>query len=132
VSEAEELLRLNLEITEQERRGADGAGFFGDVLDDRLCFRRGDGSTIGKDEFLSGLGDPSNVSETLTTTIRQVQVLGDQAFVEAWVYLKGARGGRRIDGEFRNLRFFERTSDGAWRCVMWFNKPVQSRSSPHG
>ena len=48
-------------------------------LDDRLCFRRGDGSIIGKDEFLAGLSDSRNVSETLTTTIRQVQVLGDQA-----------------------------------------------------
>jgi ketosteroid isomerase-like protein len=124
-SEAAKLLQLNLDITEAER-SADQP-FFADMLDDRLCFRRGDGSTVGKQEFLDALGDSRNESKVLTTTIRQVQVLDDQAFVEAWVYLKGSRGGREVDGTFRNLRFFERTDD-RWRCVMWFNKPLRPSS----
>jgi ketosteroid isomerase-like protein len=131
VSEASELLRLNLEITEQERRGAEATPFFEHMLDDRLCFRRGDGSTIGKKEFLAGLADPGNTNEVLTASIRQAQILDDQAFVEAWVYLKGNRGGRLIDGTFRNLRFFERPSNGTWRCVMWFNKPLPSHPPTH-
>lgn len=120
-----ELWRINEELTEHERRGAAGVPFFQELLDDSLCFRRGDGSTMSKDEFLTALADPGNVSEILTTTIQQVQILDDQAFVEAWVYLRGERGGRPVDGTFRNLRLFEHR-EARWRLVMWFNKPLPS------
>jgi ketosteroid isomerase-like protein len=118
-----ELRRLNIELTEQERRGVDAVAWFEGVLDDRLVFRRGNGTVVDKDGFLEGLKDPGNTNEVLTTEIRQVQMLGDQAFVEAEVRLKGTRGGKPVDGTFRNLRLFERQADG-WRCVMWFNKPT--------
>ena len=42
---------------------------------------------------------------------------------EVVVTLAGARGGRPVEGNFRNLRMFERQPDG-WRCVMWFNKRI--------
>jgi ketosteroid isomerase-like protein len=122
-SDLARLLTLNLDLGEHERRGPDGAAFFERVLDDKLCFRRISGATIGKDEFLAGLADPQNTSEVLTTKVRQVQVLDDQAFVEAWVYLRGTRGGDPVDGWTRNLRLFEQ-KDGDWRCVMWFNKKL--------
>jgi ketosteroid isomerase-like protein len=54
--------------------------------------------------------------------------MDDQALVEVWVYLRGARGGHPVDATFRNLRFFERKDDG-WRCVMWFNKPLRPSSN---
>ena len=69
------------------------------------------------------LADPGNVNEILETEIRQIQVLGYQAFVEALVRLKGRRRGKEVDGTFRNLRLFERR-DGVWRLVMWYNKAL--------
>jgi hypothetical protein len=122
----QELLELNLMMGERERLGVDGRSFLDSRLDERFCFRRGDGSTVDKQEFLGGLEDPGNRSDVLRTDVRQIQVLDDQAFVEAWVYLKGTRGGKPVEGTFRNLRLFERAADG-WRCVMWFNKPLPPR-----
>jgi hypothetical protein len=120
-----QLAKLNRELTKEEKRGADGSEFFRQLLDERLVLIRADGSTVDKDGFLAGLADAKNVSEVLTTQIRQVSVMADQAFVEALVRLKGIRGGKPVDGSFRNLRLFERHDDG-WRCVMWFNKRLDS------
>ena len=119
----ERLLELNLELGRHEQRSADGRVDLEGLLDERFTFRRGDGSIADRQEFLDGLADPGNRSDVLTTDVRQVQVLGDQAFVEAWVYLRGTRRGKPVDGTFRNLRLFQRTDDG-WRCVMWFNRPL--------
>lgn len=121
------LLQLNLDLGEQERLGAEGRAFFERWLDARFRFRRGDGSTVDKEEFLDGLGDPANRSDVLTTDVRQIQVMDDQAFVEAWVYLDGTRRGNPVNGAYRNLRLFERGADG-WHCVMWFNKPLPPRA----
>jgi ketosteroid isomerase-like protein len=120
----QKLLRLNLEMGEQELTGAASVAFFDELLDANFWFRRGNGSTVDKQGFLDGLADPGNRSDVLTTDVRQVQVLGDQAFVEAWVELEGTRGGKPVVGTFRNLRLFERAGD-TWRCVMWFNKKVE-------
>jgi hypothetical protein len=122
--DAQKLLQLNLEMGERERVGAGSGAFFGELLDANFCFRRGTGTTVDKQGYLDGLADPGNRSDVLRTDVRQIHVLGDQAFVEAWVYLEGTRGGKPVIGTFRNLRLFERAADG-WRCVMWFNKPVQ-------
>src|SRR4051812_10108780 len=121
--DAHALLELNLEMGRQELLGAAGRGFFDHLLDERFQFRRGNGSIADKQEYLDGLGGPGDSSDVLTTDARQLQILGDQAFVEAWVYLNGTRHGQPVDGTFRNLRLFERAPDG-WRCVMWFNKPL--------
>jgi hypothetical protein len=119
--EERQLMELNRELTEQEKRGAAGREFFRKLLDERFSFIRTDGSTVDKDGFLIGLADAGNTSEVLTTQIRQVRVMGSQAFVEALVHLKGTRSGQPIEGTFRNLRLFERR-DEDWCCVMWLNR----------
>ena len=113
-------------MTEEERRGADGAPFFEATLDARLAFRRGDGTVTDKVGFLAGLEDPGNTNEALTSETRQLLVFEDQAMAEVVVALVGTRGGKPVEGSFRNLRLFERQPDG-WRCVMWFNKRVTQR-----
>ena len=118
-----ELARINLEMADHERSGAAGAAYFDDLLDANLCFRRGDGSITDKAGFLAGLADPGNTSETLTADTWRLLVSDDQAFAEVHVRLVGQRGGKPIDGTFRNLRLFERQGD-TWRCVMWFNKRI--------
>jgi len=100
--EERQLMELNRELTEQEKRGAAGREFFRKLLDERFSFIRTDGSTVDKDGFLIGLADAGNTSEVLTTQIRQVRVMGSQAFVEALVHLKGTRSGQPIEGTFRN------------------------------
>jgi hypothetical protein len=116
------LVKTNMRFGEEERSGPRGKSFFEEALDDNLCFRRGNGSIATKQDFLDGLEDPDNTSELLTTEILQVQMLGEQAFVEARVQFKGRRGGDDVEGVFRNLRLFEKQD--SWRCVMWFNKKI--------
>jgi hypothetical protein len=125
------LAEMNLRFGEEERRGARGEQFFEDGLDSSLRFRRGDGSVATKESFLKGLQDPSNTNELLTTEIVQIQVLGEQAFVEAHVRFKGSRKRKPVEGVFRNLRLFEKR-ENRWRCVMWFNKKIGSleRAAP--
>ncbi|MGY1631853.1 nuclear transport factor 2 family protein [Geodermatophilus sp. SYSU D01186] len=124
-SDAAELIALNRRFGEWEFAGDGGAAGFAAVLDDSLSFRRSDGSIATKAQFLAGLADPGNVTERIETTVVSVNVLDSQAVVVAVVALKGRRGGRDVDGAFRNIRLFERQGD-AWRCVMWFNKPIAS------
>jgi len=118
-----ELTRLNLLFGDWELRGQDDQAReqFNHYLDANLLFRRGDGTTASKQNFLDDLGDAENASERLDTDVTQVQVFGDQAIVVAHVYLKWRRRGNPVDGTFRNIRLFEQ-QDGVWRCVMWFNK----------
>jgi hypothetical protein len=117
------LAELNVRFGEEERRGAAGRAFFEQALDASFRFRRGDGSVVDRDRFLEGLADAASSTELLETEVVQVQVLGEQAFVEALVRFEGRRGGKPAQGVFRNLRLFER-AEGRWRCVMWFNKKV--------
>ena len=98
------------------KRGAGGGAFFQEVLDDRFSLIRADGTTADKEQFLAGLANPENVSEVLTTQIRQVRVMDGQALVEALVRLRGTRGGEPAAGRFRNLRLFEQSAEG-WRCA---------------
>lgn len=122
-----DLTQLTRAFFEEERRGPEvAAKFFERVLAADLCYRRAD-AVMGKAAFIQGLQDvgPGDTQE-LTSEIREVGVAGDWGFVEEMVTFKGIRGGRRIDGQFQNLRVFERTEDG-WSCLVWFNRPYESR-----
>jgi ketosteroid isomerase-like protein len=96
------------------------------VLNERFLFRRAKGGTVDRDEFIAGFVDEVNRSGELVSRVGQIQVLGEQAFVEMFVFLDGLRGGKAVNGWFRNLRVWEKQSDGQWRCVFWFNKPLVS------
>jgi ketosteroid isomerase-like protein len=94
------------------------------VLDKRFLFRRAKGRTVGRNKFLDGLADKKNHTSKLVARLGQIQVLDAQAFVEVFVFLDGLRDGKAVKGWFRNLRVWEKQSDGHWRCVFWFNKPL--------
>lgn len=110
-------------MSEHESRGGAGTEFFEGLLADGFTFRRANGTSTDRTGFLEALGDAGNATESLTTTVRQIQVLGDQAFVEAHVHLIGRRGVKPVDATFRNLRLFE-YANGEWRLVMWFNRRI--------
>jgi ketosteroid isomerase-like protein len=126
VDDTEDLRRINLQLADWELQGPDASrDEVAAVLDERFLIRRAKG-TVDRDGFLAGLADPQNRSDELVARIGQIQVLGEQAFVEVFVFLDGLRGGNAVKGWFRNLRVWEKQSDGCWRCVFWFNKPLTS------
>jgi hypothetical protein len=104
--------------------------FFREHLDNEFFFRRGAGEQrlVNKEQYIAGLSDPANSNEILKTKVMHVEAWEDQAFVEAQVWFKGRRGGRDVDGVFRNVRLFER-KDGQWLWVVWFNKAIPGRTA---
>jgi len=127
VDDVEFLRQINVQLGEWERQGPHASREqVAAVLDERFWFRRAKGGTVDRDGFLAGLADPRNRSDELAAHVGQIQVLGEQAFVEVFVFLEGLRGGNAVKGWFRNLRVWEKQSDGQWRCVFWFNKPFVS------
>jgi|SRR5882672_3775817 len=126
VHDIETLRRINLELADWELQGPDAPrDEVTAVLDERLLFRRAKGD-VDRDGFLTGLANPTNRSNELVARIGQIQVFGDQAFVEVFVFLDGLRDGNAVKGWYRNLRVWEKQSDGCWRCAFWFNKPLPS------
>jgi len=126
VDDIENLRQINLQLADWELQGPHAPrDKVAAVLDERFLFRRVKGN-VDRDGFLAGLVDPKNRSDELVARIGQIQVFGQQAFVEVFVFLDGVRGGDPVKGWFRNLRVWEKLSDGCWRCVFWFNKPLDS------
>jgi ketosteroid isomerase-like protein len=126
VHDIENLRRMNLQLGEWELQGPHAPrDKVAALLDERFLFRRAKGD-VDREGFLAGLADPRNRSDELVARIGQIQVVGEQAFVEAFVFLNGLRGGDAVKGWYRNLRVWEKQSDGCWRCVFWFNKPLTS------
>jgi ketosteroid isomerase-like protein len=126
VSDIETLRRINLQLVDWELQGPTAPrDQVAAVLDERFLFRRAKRND-DRDGFLTGLANPKNQSRELEARIGQIQVLGDQAFVEVFVFLDGLRDGSPVKGWFRNIRVWEKQSDGCWRCVFWFNKQLVS------
>jgi ketosteroid isomerase-like protein len=126
VDDIETLHQINLQLADWELQGPQAPRDKVEaVLDDRFLFRRAKGN-VDRDGFLAGLADPKNRTDELVARIGQIQVFGEQAFVEAFVFLDGLRNGDAVKGWYRNLRVWEKQSDAVWRCVFWFNKPLDS------
>jgi ketosteroid isomerase-like protein len=127
VDDIEYLRRINVQLADWELQGPHASrDEVAAVLDERFLFRRAKGGTVDRDDFVAGLADKQNRSDELVARVGQIQILGEQAFVEVFVFLDGLRGGNAVKGWFRNLRVWEKQSDGQWRCVFWFNKPLVS------
>lgn len=125
VDDVEYLRQINVQLGEWELQGPHvSREQVAAVLDERFLFRRAKGGTADRNGFLTGLIDDKNRSDEIVTRVGQIQVLGEQAFVEVFVFLDGLRDGTAVKGWFRNLRVWEKQSDGKWRCVFWFNKPL--------
>jgi ketosteroid isomerase-like protein len=117
---------INVQLTDWERIGASARPSVAAVLDAQFLFRRGNGTVVGKEEYLATIGQPTDRNDELWTRITQIQVWGRQALVEAHVYLDGSRGGQQVKGWFRNVRVWEKQQDDQWRCVFWFNRLIDS------
>lgn len=97
------------------------ADFFKRHLADHLQFRRASGARADKTTFLNDLGTPGNTNEHLEAGDIEVLLFGgDLALCSLVVRFKGVRGGKHVDGAFRNTRVFTKI-DGIWKCALWFN-----------
>jgi ketosteroid isomerase-like protein len=122
---------INVQMTDWERLGVSATANLAAVLDAQFLFRRGNGTVVGKEEYLASIGLPTDRNDELWTRITQIQIWGRQALVEAHVYLDGTRGGKQVKGSFRNVRVWEKQENEQWRCVFWFNHLIgPERTAP--
>jgi hypothetical protein len=114
-----ELTELNDEFARAEL--AADAEFFRCYLADGLRFRRANGKVVGKVQFLKDLVDPDNKNERVEPRQTEILTYGEGASLCSMLILfKGTRGGKAVDGVFRNTRVFFRNG-ALWKCVLWFN-----------
>jgi ketosteroid isomerase-like protein len=114
-----ELTELNRTFASAEFAG--DAKFFQRHLADDLKFRRASGKVVDKPTFLSDLEAPGNTNERLDAS--DIEVLpfdNDLALCSSVVRFKGVRGGKPVEGMFRNTRVFTKIA-GVWQCALWFN-----------
>lgn len=138
----EELKQVNIKIGEAEKRRERGdVEFLYRVLDEKLLFRRGDGTVVGKEQYLAALVSPYNTYERLDINPDDVQVMAfeETAVVSLLITAKGIRRtatgeDKEFSGVFRNTRIFLKGKMEAgrhqeeWQCVVWFNTKVREIS----
>ena len=116
---AAELMELNKAFATAEF--AADAEFFRHYLADDLQFRRASGIVVDKTTFLKDLGAPGNANERLEPGDIEVLLFSeDLALCSLVVRFKGVRGGKPVDGMFRNTRVFTMI-ERVWKCALWFN-----------
>ena len=114
-----ELIALNKAFATAEF--AADTEFFKRHLADELRFRRASGTVVDKATFLKDLVTPGNTNERLEPDGIEVLLFkADLALCSLVIRFKGVRGGKHVDGAFRNTRMFTKI-DGFWKCALWFN-----------
>jgi hypothetical protein len=115
------------EMIDQENQGAAAAQYFERLLADELCFRRANGQTVRKPDFIRGLPASShNVRRTLDGSV-DVHVHGAVAVASLRVAVSPAAG--VTPRLYRNIRIFWREPPGSqWRLHMWFNAEIPPAS----
>lgn len=129
-AEADVLRTLNLQIHTEEKRGSDGLGFFRELLDPTLRFRRASGVVVTREEYLIDLANPANRREQIEPvgTI-DCFVYENTAIASMLLRVTGSNAGAPFGGAFRNVRIFHRDRpDQPWRLKMWFNDKVPDPS----
>ena len=61
-AEVDEIRVLNAQMHAEEKRGAAGLGFYRELLDQTLRFRRASGAVVTRDEYLIDLANPANTA----------------------------------------------------------------------
>jgi hypothetical protein len=122
---------LNAQMHAEEKRGADGLGFYRELLDQTLRFRRANSAVVTRDEYLIDLANPANRRD-------QIEPLGaidctvyeNTAIASVLLKVKGSNAGAPFAGSFRNVRIFHRDApDKPWRLKVWFNDKVPDPDS---
>lgn len=126
VAEVDDIRALNAQMHAEEMRGADGLGFYRELLDQTMRFRRANGAVVTRDEYLIDLANPDNRREQIEPvgTI-DCTVFENTAVASVLLRVKGINAGTAFAGTFRNVRIFHREArDKPWRLKVWFNDKV--------
>src|SRR5882672_11058341 len=96
----ENVLRaLNAQMHGEEKRGADGLGFYSELLDQTLRFRRANGAVATRDEYLIDLANPENRREQIEPDGPiDCTVYENTAIASVKLRVKGSNGGKPMDG----------------------------------
>lgn len=119
-----ELLRLNLVIPLwEENPDGNAATLLAPYLSDRLVFGKGDGSVVGKHQYLQALGPrgrrPSDTVRVLNRARRRASAPAESLLISTAVTVDAKPPD---PGQFTNLRLFLK-EDGFWKCRLWVNFP---------
>jgi hypothetical protein len=128
----EDVIRaLNAQMHAEEKRGADGLGFYRELLDQTLRFRRANGAVVTRDEYLIDLANPANRREQIEPVGPiDCTVYENTAIASVLLRVKGDNAGAPLAGSFRNVRIFHREApDKPWRLKVWFNDKVPDPDS---
>jgi Domain of unknown function (DUF4440) len=122
---------LNAQMHAEEKRGADGLGFYRELLDQTLRFRRANGAVVTRNEYLIDLANPANRREQIEPDGPiDCTVYENTAIASVKLRVKGSNAGAPFAGLFRNVRIFHREApDKPWRLKVWFNDKVPDPNS---
>lgn len=130
-AEVDVIRTLNAQMHAEEKRGADGLGFYRELLDQTLRFRRANGAVVTRDEYLIDLANPANRREQIEPVgAFDCTVYENTAIASVLLRVKGSNAGAPFAGSFRNVRIFHREApDKPWRLKLWFNDKVPDPDS---
>jgi len=130
-AEVDVIRTLNARMHAEEKRGVDGLGFYRELLDQTLRFRRASGAVVTRDEYLIDLGNPANRREQIEPVGPiDCTVYENTAIASVLLRVKGSNAGAPLAGSFRNVRIFHREApDKPWRLKVWFNDKVPDPDS---
>lgn len=119
-----ELLNLNNKIPEAERNR--DVAYLETILEQRLVFKRADGSIADKLAYLDSLTNEANTIQAIDQHIASIEFskANDVAIVNTIVRFHGARAGKEVQGIFRNIRYFRK--EARWKMFVWHNDKLSS------
>ena len=125
-AEVDEIRVLTAKMSAEEKKGAEGVGFYRELLDQSLRFRRANGTVVTRDEYLIDLANPANSRDEIEPVgAIDCTVYENTAVASVLLRVKGKNAGAAFAGVFRNVRIFHRDApDKPWRLKVWFNDKV--------
>ena len=129
-AEVDEIRVLNAQMHAEEKHGAGGLGFYRELLDQTLRFRRASGAVVTREEYLIDLADPANTRDEIeAVSAIDCNVYENTAVASVLLRVKGMNAGKPLSGLFRNVRIFHREApDKPWRLKVWFNDKLPEES----
>lgn len=110
------------DITAHENAGdAAAVGYFRAMLAPDMRFRRANGETVGRDEFLASLAQ--NAAAAVRTPVGPAEIRVHESLAVASVAIETRDKANGDSKLYRNIRVFERSGCG-WVLRMWINARV--------
>ena len=116
VARACAIARICVEMIKQEDKAdVEAESYFKELLDDAFCFRRANGTTVGKEEFIASLAKGAGAGRKPGGEVDVAHYEG-MAVASLRVVVE--------EKAYRNLRIFVRGGRQGWRLQMWCNQGI--------